>query len=324
MAIAPLPLPSPKFGDPSAMETANLKMFDDPYTTKMGGVFMTNLAAHRNANDAMYADAIQKQQGYYDRALQAQADESVLDALPKLLNAKGGTNLLPGVMGVRDILSRLAPGTFEGMQERANMGQLADTYKTGMEGAYQGVQAGFETSPQAISALTGVPNVARTPLSTTNELIQQAGANARASAERKGSSGITIQPMNIVTPRGTVKIDIKVKPGETIDQAMERAANEHGVPFSAVRPLPQAEGGSGPRDRTQGPPPGFSGTPTPGAPSTSLKPAPAAAKPTAGQATPEQRTAVQRAIQADGKPTTRGNTIRGLGPDGKEVWIRYK
>jgi len=324
MAIAPLPLPSPKFGDPSAMETANLKMFDDPYTTKMGGVFMTNLAAHRNANDAMYADAIQKQQGYYDRALQAQADESVLEALPKLLNAQGGTQLLPGVMGVRDILSRLTPGTYEGMAARDISGQMAKTYHEAAQGNYQNIQAGLIPSADVNTQLTGVPTGQGTPLSTTNELIQQAGANARASAERKGSSGITIQPMNIVTPRGTVKVDIKVKPGETIDQAMERAANEHGVPFSAVRPLPQAEGGSGPRDRTQGPTPGFTGTP--GNPATSLKPATPSAAPVAKptQATPDQKAAVQRAIQADGKPTTKGNTIRGIGPDGKEVWIRYK
>jgi hypothetical protein len=319
MAIAPLPLPSPKFGDPSQMEIANLKMFDDPYTSKMGGAFMTNLMVNRDANNAQYADAVAKQQGYYDRALQAQADESVLEALPKLLNAKGGTNLLPGVMGVRDILSRLTPGTFEGMQERANMGQLADTYKTGMEGAYQGVQAGFETSPQAISALTGVPNVARTPLSTTNELIQQAGANARAAQHASTEKQPQIQYAGVPGPLGMATITDKLRPGESMEEHAQRMIQAHRFQGVPKRPMPDAEGGSGPRDRTQGPTPGFSGTP-----STSLKPAPAAAKPTAGQATPDQRAAVQRAIQADGKPTTRGNTIRGLGPDGKEVWIRYK
>jgi len=192
MAITPMQLPSPKAYDPNQMEMTNLRLFTDPYTVDRASLQADVLRSDREAAGEQYQHAVAGQQDYYNRALQAQADESAQELIPKLLAQPNGVGFLMGIPGLRDVLGRMqqsAPGLYGNYVNQAMQSERAKNLQASGAGVYSALQGGHQVSPEGFESASGVGSTAVTPLAVQIEGMQQAGANARHASSEEGSTG---------------------------------------------------------------------------------------------------------------------------------------
>jgi len=179
MAITPMPLPSPKAYDPDQMEIANLSLLKDPYTVDGARLEAMMLASNRKANNQAYSHAVEGQQDYYNRALQAQADESAYELIPKLLHEANGVGFIMGHPNLQGVLGRMqqnAPGLYSQYVNQAFQTEASKNLQSSGAGAYSAAQAGLQVPPSEFLQASGVNTNQITPLG-----VQIAGINAASS-----------------------------------------------------------------------------------------------------------------------------------------------
>jgi len=187
MAISPMQLPSPKAYDPNQAEITNLVGFRDPYTADRASINADNFRADRLASGEQYQHALDRQQQYYSKALDLQAEESSNELLPKLLAQPHGIGFASGIRGLQGVLERMQqanPGLYGQYVNQAFQGEKAKALQAGGAGAKSALEAGLQTPPEEFYGATGVQTGAVTPLS-----LQVAAVNAASHGDGAGGLG---------------------------------------------------------------------------------------------------------------------------------------
>ncbi len=193
MAISPMQLPSPKAYDPNQAEITNLVGFRDPYTADRASINADNFRADRLASGEQYQHALDRQQQYYSKALDLQAEESANELLPKLLHEQHGIGFASGIRGLQGVLERMQqanPGLYGQYVNQAFQGEKAKALQAGGAGAKSALEAGLQTPPSEFYGATGVGTNAVTPLSLQEAAIHAASSGGGGAAG--GSSTIQV------------------------------------------------------------------------------------------------------------------------------------
>jgi hypothetical protein len=271
MAITPMQLPSPKAFDPTQMEAANLRLFDDPQTSALAGAIMSNLMTNREYAGDQYSNAVAGQQDYYNRALEYQNRAGLRDDLAKFgnQNMPHGLTLATGIPEFREFLNNMGPA-FGTIQQQAFQNAQAGTAKTGMEAANLGYQTGLPISPQTYEGLTGVPVGVGVPSKMQEIALENQGRAASASGGKEKMIKLTYSLPGHSPTTFEVPESVFIAGGQPAAEAY--IENKYKVP-APTRPKapPRVEKG---------------GTPPPAAGATNLPPAPQAAPAKKPAATP--------------------------------------
>jgi hypothetical protein len=216
-------LPSPKAYDPDAIEQTNLALFKDPYTVDRASLNADLFRSERMAGQQQYQHGVAAQQDYYNRALQAQANESAMELIPKMLHETHGIGIMSGIPEIRRVLEDMAggPELYNQYVNQSFQTEKAKALQAGGAGAYSAIQAGLATPPSEFAGATGVNTQQVTPLS-----VQTANINAASGGGEGGSGNIRFNAgfPPVVLPDGRTMVPTaSFKSGTTQEQLLQEA-----------------------------------------------------------------------------------------------------